>query len=360
MGFWKDPKRKDWIYRFQFNGKNYGSRGYKTKAAARAAREDHRQRLKSESIQETGVTDFKSVAYAYLDESKRRHAIKTYKTKRRVFKSFVKFADNLPINRIDANIIDAYLKTRPSNNNFNVNRTELHSLFTFAKKRLKVVDFNPVGEIDPMPHTPARKRIPTETQLLELIMAADPDLERPLLMFVLLTLARVDEALRLTWQDVNFEKKTVTLWTRKRKGGALQPDDIPMNGDLYDVLWRLWQTKKQNKWVFFNEKTGTRYNSRPKFMKGLCKRAFAPELKKVKDYQGPVFGFHSLRHFMASYLADKKKRSTKTMQKILRHKEQRTTEIYLHSVDESVRSAMNAIEGEFSAELDSNIRFSSE
>ena len=50
---------------------------------------------------------------------------------------------------------------------------------------------------------------------------------------------------------------------------------------------------------------------------------------------------------MASYLADKKKRSTKTLQRLLRHKELRTTEIYLHSVDEAVRDAIDSLDGMF-------------
>jgi len=104
--------------------------------------------------------------------------------------------------------------------------------------------------------------------------------ERPLFLTLLLTIARIDEVLRLTWQDVIFEKRTVTLWTRKRKGGSYEADPMPMNQNLYEVLWRLWQTRKQDNWVFFNTKTGNRYNKRPKFMKGLCKRAFAPEGKK--------------------------------------------------------------------------------
>jgi hypothetical protein len=54
---------------------------------------------------------------------------------------------------------------------------------------------------------------------------------------------------------------------------------------------------------------------------------------------------------MASFLADRKKQSTKTVQKLLRHKNHRTTEIYLHSIDESAREAMRLVEGEFSAEI---------
>ena len=83
-------------------------------------------------------------------------------------------------------------------------------------------------------------------------------------------------------------------------------------------------------------------------MRSLCIRAFAPNLKgkdKAK-YEGPIFGFHDIRQFMASFLADRKKQSTKTISKLLRHKNTRTTEIYLHSIDEAAREAMRSLEGE--------------
>ena len=71
-------------------------------------------------------------------------------------------------------------------------------------------------------------------------------------------------------------------------------------------------------------------------MRSLCKRAGIP-----------YFGFHSIRHFMASFLADSEKQSTKTVQKILRHKSPKTTERYMHSDDLNVLSAMKKIEGRF-------------
>ena len=54
-----------------------------------------------------------------------------------------------------------------------------------------------------------------------------------------------------------------------------------------------------------------------------------------------------MRHFMATYLTDKKKISLKTASGMLRHKNLRTTEIYLHHLDPSHRDAMLAINGEF-------------
>ncbi|UCG07490.1 MAG: tyrosine-type recombinase/integrase, partial [Desulfobacterales bacterium] len=102
-------------------------------------------------------------------------------------------------------------------------------------------------------------------------------------------------------------------------------------------------------WVFYNEKTGTRYHKRPKLMRSLCKRAGIPH-----------FGFHDLRHFMASFLADRKKQSTKTVQKLLRHKHHRTTDIYLHSIDEQAREAMRLVEGQFSAKTTTRSHYQNE
>jgi integrase len=70
--------------------------------------------------------------------------------------------------------------------------------------------------------------------------------------------------------------------------------------------------------------------------------------KTTKARRGPIFGFHTLRHFMASYMADQGKWSTKTLQRLLRHKEVRTTEIYLHALGDGLREAAQGVEGKFS------------
>jgi len=38
------------------------------------------------------------------------------------------------------------------------------------------------------------------------------------------------EVQRLTWHDVNFDARCVTLYTRKKKGGHLTPRSVPMTG----------------------------------------------------------------------------------------------------------------------------------
>lgn len=278
----------------------------------------------------------------YLDHSKRRHAKQTYLYKAGVYKLFYQFLKkDFPIKAITPKIISEYLDTRGSNNNYNVHRKELSALFTYAEKTLEVIDRNPVQRIETLPHTPAPKVIPKEGDVIKLLLVADPKTdEKDLLIVLLHTLARIDEVLRMKWEDVNFQKKEVTKWTRKTKDGSYKAVTVSMNKELFATLWSRWNKRVQDVWVFYNEKTEDRYNHRPKFMKGLCKRA------GIKPY----FTFHTLRHLMASLMGDNPKISTKTIQKILGHSEARTTEIYIHSLDGAIENAMDAIAEKFALE----------
>ena len=67
------------------------------------------------------------------------------------------------------------------------------------------------------------------------------------------TMARVSEINRLVWDDVNFETKYVTLYTRKKKGGNLTPRHIPMTDKLFEILTRRFENRDRSKpWVFWH------------------------------------------------------------------------------------------------------------
>lgn len=338
MGIWKDKVRKDWRYSFEHQKKSHAGGGYKTRRQAAAAREQHREELKAQP-KPTGIT-FSDLSKQYLDHAERKFVKDTYNYKALVYASFIASQGDLPVTQITSKHIHKYLSTRATNNNYNMHRKDLSALFNWGRRTLKLQTHNPCLDIDKMPHQAKEKAIPTEKEILKILAAAAPGDEKDIIVCCLHTLGRIDEILRLTWQDVNFEKKAVILWTRKRRDGTYEPDALPMNQTLEETLWRRWKERKQEKWVFYNEDTGTRFIHRPKMMRSLCIRAGIKPLDPEKDL---YYGFHSLRHFMASHLLDKKKASTKVVSGLLRHKNVRTTEIYLHSIDESHRQAMDEI-----------------
>jgi len=154
--------------------------------------------------------------------------------------------------------------------------------------------------------------------------------------------------LRLRWkEDINFDKRIVTLWTRKRKDGAYESNPMPMDDVLYDILWQRWKSRDQDKWAVlqFQDQNqvsaSTKGNGVHMPAAGIApigngKRKLWRGKDKGKVVEVPLFyGFHSLRHFTASYLADQEKVSLKTVSGLLRHKNLRTTEIYLHHLDPS-------------------------
>jgi integrase len=74
------------------------------------------------------------------------------------------------------------------------------------------------------------------------------------------------------------------------------------------------------------------YIDRKKFMKSLCEKAGVR-----------YFRFHPIRHSGASTL-DYHNVPIGSIQRILGHEHRTTTEIYLHSIAESEREAMNVFE----------------
>lgn len=330
MPVWKETK--GWRYRFQYRGKKYNRAWFQTKTEAREAEAAHRARVKKATQRPPTKTAmaFSTLANEYLDFSRRRHTTKTYKYKVFVFKSFLAFAGDLPLDRIDLPILEAYLQTRPSNYNYNVHRKELSALFNWAWRR-RYLPENPCLWLERLPETRQSKKIPTLEEMAQIIMAAGPD--RPFLLVLYHTLARVDEILRLGWEDVNFEEHTIRLWTRKRQDGSWAADTLPMNQILYDTLKGLYETRT-GEYVFTNPKTGTRYFHRPKLMRGICRRAGVRH-----------FGFHAIRHFVASLLHDREKVSLAQVSKLLRHTTKATTERYLQVVDQSSREALKKLEG---------------
>jgi integrase len=343
-------KGKGWRYDFTLMKTRYTSSWFKTKSEARRAEAKKREEVTRPAADPpqresapppppaltpaptpTGMA-FSALANEYLDHAKRKFADKTYQYKVYVYRQFLAFVGDIPVVQITIQRIEAYLRTRPTNINYNRHRKDLCALFTWAYRR-RIISDNPCHFLERMPEPRFQRQIPTPEEMSKIMLAAGPD--RPMLLVIYHTMARVDEVLRLRWEDVNFQERSVRLWTRKRRDGSWAWDKIPMNQVLYETLQQLWEKRIQNEWVFLNPNTGTRYRHRPKLMRTICKRAGVGH-----------FGFHAIRHYVASYLADRQKFSITQVSRLLRHQSKATTERYLQVVDPQLREVMAALEGE--------------
>ncbi|MEW6672854.1 MAG: site-specific integrase [Thermodesulfobacteriota bacterium] len=215
----------------------------------------------------------------------------------------------------------------------------LRALFNFGIKK-KLIEINPTSGIEFFPIEKRKKYVPPKEDVLKVIATGDPEAQQ-YLWCIVLTAARVGEINQLTWDDVDFNRNLVTLWTRKRKGGNREPRSVPMiqklteilrhrfelrNSDIPWVFWHTYWDRKTCRWV-----SGP-YSERKKLMGTLCTRA------KVR-----YFRYHALRHLTASVLDDLGV-PLGSIQRILGHQNRRTTEIYLHSIGEAERAAMRKLE----------------
>lgn len=262
-------------------------------------------------------------------------------------RKWVKEWGDLPCDMITTEMIQEYLIRRcheTSPQNANKDLRNLRSLFNFGMHPQRGwILRNPTSGIRFFPVEKRVRYVPPKEDVIRVIMAADPDTQ-DYLWTIALTMGRVSEINRLTWEDVNLEERYLILYTRKKSGGHLTPRKIPMCDRLYDILSRRFKTRnKRVPWVFWqrywDRKSGRwvegPYQDRKRIMKTLCRKA------GVK-----YFRFHALRHFGASML-DAMGVPIGTIQRLLGHENRTTTEIYLHSINVSEIHAIKALEESF-------------
>ena len=152
-----------------------------------------------------------------------------------------------------------------------------------------------------------------------------------------LFLWRVSEINRSTWGDVDFQDQSITLYTRKKKGGYVTPRRIPMTQKLYEILVRRHVNRDPDKpWIFWHRYWSRKhgrfvegpYGDRKKLMKRLCKKAGVR-----------YFRFHPIRHSGASMM-DGNNVPLSAIQRILGYENRRTTGIYRHSIGDLEKQAI--------------------
>lgn len=336
-----DKSRKQWRAQVKWNGQRHRA-DFTTKRAAADWESEKRKELRKESENTTPTgMDLATLCNKYLDNARLHWTVKTYKNKHRVCRRLLKYLGNISVAATSAERINEYLTVQANCRSvagYNEDYKHLRAMWAWGMEVLEL-PVNPVAKLSPIPRKKAPQYTPPTKDILRVIAAAKRD-ELVFLNCYLQTGARRAEVFAWTWiEDINFEKREVRLTTRKTKDGSSDSQWLPMSDALYEDLWWWWKNRpiKDAPHVFVstsNRHYGKPFTTRNRFMKGLCKRA------GVKP-----FGFHALRRYVASVLADTHKVSAKTIQRILRHKSLRTTEIYIQNINKDLGETMNLLSG---------------
>ena len=175
-------------------------------------------------------------------------------------------------------------------------------------------------------------KVPTSYSRTRGHFVMEPHRQRMMLAY-LHTGARKSEVFNLRWDDVDFKRARVRLWTRKRDGG-LEFDWIPMTEQLADTLQEQRLETGFGEHVFVNPKTKKPYINCDLMIKRVCDRAGVRE-----------FSFHAIRHLTASLLL-KAGVDLATIQLILRHRSITTTARYIHSLTDASEAINSAFGGQ--------------
>ena len=281
---------------------------------------------------------FSAVSAQYLADCKARVQPITMQEKYRHLTEFAEYVGrDFPAEELDigtAKAFIAHIQKEKGNKSANRRLGDLKACWNWHRHALPI---NPWKGVKKYPEEEYVKYVPPPEDVSAVLNKATLE-EKRLLSFLLSTAARVGEAYQLTWDDVNFERNTVSLWTRKRKGGARQSRLVPLSPSLRAMLeTMLAERTADNPYVFINQRTKARYQrlqpSVRYMLKRLCKAA------EVKE-----FGFHALRHYVSQRLMTGGNATLVDIQLLLGHQRATTTDIYLRSLSSSISHVAQFIE----------------
>jgi integrase len=190
------------------------------------------------------------------------------------------------------------------------------------------IDRSPMGPLRKFPLSKKQKVIPTKADI-ETLVAANEGTNRLLILLLVYTMGRISEIRGLQWKDVDLEKRVLYLRTRKTRDGNEMIREIPINGFLLETL-TLMDPKEG--YVLKSSVDGQPYRDLRKKLKRCASRAGVYSIS----------GFHQFRHYGASQLANSGV-DLKTIQELLGHTTLDTTNIYLQSLTESKRKAIEML-----------------
>ena len=296
-----------------------------------------KKQLMAERDQEAAMASFNAGIWAekYLDDVEGRFVKKTYDEKRSAFSRLFKYehiSHDMQVNELvesemsQTSLAYDFLNdqfTKRGGNAANKDRKNLSKAWNWGNGNLR--DFpkhliNPFYSVERFPETNSPRYVPPEEDFWKVHHVAEDQQDKTMLLFSLHLAARRGETFRAKRSDIDFSDKKIRLWTRKRKGGNLESDWMPLTKELKTALLSWWEIRLSHsthdkehlficldKTPFCDPYYGRPFQNRQHFMGRLCEKA------KVKP-----FGFHAIRHLSATIQYHRGK-PLNWLQRFLRH-----------------------------------------
>ena len=250
MSVWKVKNKKTWTAKFKYLGKQYKKEGFQTRSKAMAWEVQRREELQ-EPVQIHLA--FSVVANKYLRFCQARMRKNTWRQKAFVYRSFLAFLQNDPV--IDLLTKDNFLSffefRSGIDGNCAANRDlkDFKALFNWAIKQ-EISTKNLCVNIDKLPEYTVDRYVPPAEHIQKVLAIADQD-DFDLLVVLYHTAGRIGEILGITWTDINFDQRWIKLKTRKRRGGELEVDKLPLTEILFEILRKCYEGRDESvEWVF--------------------------------------------------------------------------------------------------------------
>ena len=205
-------------------------RGFLTKSEARKWLLDTEAQSQQPAEPIPTGTAFSAVAKAYLSDMEVRRRPQTFRYKQSVIQRFAAhIGGDFSLESLTLPDIDAYMLARHTEDGpkaANCHLVELKALLNWAIKK-NLYQSNPFRQIDPYPTEKFQRYVPSADDV-SAVRAVAAGMERDFIDVLFYTGSRLSEACNLTWDDIDFVRMTITLWTRKRRAGSREPRTMGM------------------------------------------------------------------------------------------------------------------------------------
>ncbi len=328
----KDVKsKKSWRYDFTVNGKRYAATlGSISKTRAKEiydkAKVEAREGKYESPVKKDNpfLRDFVGEYFAYYKANRRPRSVERHKTSWVALQPV--FADKR-LSEITPLDFERYRRNRQKvgKSDVTINRelAMMRNLYSMATKWGKA-DKNPVKEVKLAKENNQRIRYLTYEEEERLITACKEPL-KPVVIAAIHTGFRKSELLSLTWDDVNFQRRVVTVQAGYAKNGESR--SVPMN----EVLKRTLELSKTFEGAVFRNRHGKPYKSVNTAFNNAVKRA------EIEDFK-----FHDLRHTFASRLVMGGV-DLPTVKELMGHKDITMTLRYAHLSDDHKQKAVDIL-----------------